>query len=188
VRRLILSAFVTLDGVMEAPSPEPDRSWSGWVTPYQSPEQFAYKFNEVEEAETLLLGRVTYETFAAAWPSRSGPFAEKMNAMPKLVASRTVSEAHWNNSRVIQGDLASEITSLKQQDGGPILIAGSRRLSHALAGAKLIDEYRLMVMPLALGVGGRLFPDAEQKIEMDLVETQTFPMGVAVLTYHRAAA
>src|SRR5690242_21951893 len=99
---------------MEAPSPEPDRSWSGWVTPYQSNEQLAYKFNEVEEAETLLLGRVTYETVAAARPTRSGQFAEKMNAMPKLIASHTISKPHWNNSRVIQDDLASEITNLKQ--------------------------------------------------------------------------
>jgi dihydrofolate reductase len=188
VRKLVLSAFVTLDGVMEAPSPEADRPWSGWVGPYQSPEQFSYKFNEVEEAETLLLGRVTYETFAAAWPSRSGPFAAKMNAMPKLVASRAMSNPQWSNSQVIQEDLSSGITKLKEADGGPILVAGSRHLSHALAAANLIDEYRLMVMPVVLGIGRRLFPDTEQKVELKLVETQTFPMGVALLTYCRAHA
>jgi dihydrofolate reductase len=173
---------------MEAPSPEPGRTWSGWVGPYHSPEQFAFKFNEVEEAETLLLGRVTYETFASAWPSRSGPFADKMNAMPKLVASRTMDKPQWNNSQVIRGDLASEVTRLKQDQGGPILVAGSRLLSHTLAAANLIDEYRLMVMPVALGIGGRLFPEAEQKMALELVETQPFPMGVALLTYRRAAA
>jgi dihydrofolate reductase len=188
VRKLIFSAFVTLDGVMESPSPEPDRAWSGWVAAYQSPEQFAYKFNEVEEAETLLLGRVTYDTFSDAWPSRSGPFADKMNAIPKLVASRTMDKPQWNNTQVIKGDLASEITSLKQGDGGPILVAGSRLLSHALGAAKLIDEYRLMVMPVTIGIGGRLFPETERKTALELVETQTFPMGVALLTYRQAAA
>lgn len=188
MRKLIFSAFVTLDGVMESPSPEPDRAWSGWVAAYQSPEQFAYKFNEVEEAETLLLGRVTYDTFSDAWPSRSGPFADKMNAMPKLVASRTMDKAHWNNSQVIKGDLASEIISFKEGDGGPILLAGSRVLSHALAAARLIDEYRLMVMPVTIGTGGRLFPEAERKMALELVETRQFPMGVALLTYRPAAA
>jgi dihydrofolate reductase len=188
VRKLIFSAFVTVDGVMEAPSPESDRAWSGWVGAYQSPEQFAYKFSEVEEAETLLLGRVTYQTFSDAWPSRSGPFADKMNAMPKLVASRTMDKLQWNNSQVIRGELANEIASLKQDDGGPILVAGSRLLSHALAAANLIDEYRLMVMPVAIGIGGHLFPEAGQKLALELVETQAFPMGVALLTYRRAAS
>jgi dihydrofolate reductase len=188
VRKLIFSAFVTVDGVMEAPSPEPDRAWSGWVGAYQSPEQFAYKFNEVEEAEILLLGRVTYQTFSDAWPSRSGPFADKMNAMPKLVASRTMDKLQWNNSQVIGGDLTSQIASLKQDDGGPILVAGSRLLSHALAAANLIDEYRLMVMPVVIGIGSRLFPESGHKMALELVETQAFPIGVTLLTYRRAAA
>lgn len=185
MRRLILSEFVTLDGVMEAPSQEVGRPWSGWVGPFASPEQHTYKFDEVQEAESLLIGRVTYETFAEAWPMRSGAFADKMNAMPKHVVSTTLQDPEWNNSRVINGDVAAEVARLKAQDGGPILVPGSRSLSHALMATDLVDEYRLMVMPVILGTGRRLFPEAELKTVLRLSETRPFPLGIVLLTYQR---
>jgi dihydrofolate reductase len=183
VRKLIVSEFVTLDGVMEAPGGEPGHPHTGWVFDFMSPEQERYKLDEVQEAEALLLGRVTYEGFAAAWPARGGPFAEKMNAMPKYVASTTLQDPEWNNSTVLQGDVAAQVGELKQQDGGPIVVAGSRTLVHSLMAGRLVDEFRLMVFPVVLGSGRRLFPETPEKTTLELADTQAFASGVAVLTY-----
>jgi dihydrofolate reductase len=187
MRKLIVSEFVTLDGVMEAPGGEPGHPHTGWTIDFHGPEQMQYKLDEVLEAEALLIGRVTYESFARAWPDRSGEFADKMNSMPKHVVSTTARELDWNNSRLIQGDVPEEVAKLKEEDGGPILIAGSRTLVQSLMPHGLIDEYRLMIFPVVLGSGARLFPETPDKTVLELADTQTFPSGVVVQTYHPAA-
>jgi dihydrofolate reductase len=203
VKKLVVSTFVTLDGVMEAPGGEPGHPHSGWVRDFMGPEQLRYKLDEVLEAGSLLIGRVTYESLAAAWPERSiraeradqdlervaerrdeiGEFADKMNAMPKHVVSTTLRDPEWRNSRVIRGDVAQEISGLKAQEGGPILVIGSRTLVHTLIEHDLVDEYRLMIFPVVLGSGRRLFPETENKTVLRLADTRTFGSGVVVHTY-----
>lgn len=185
--KLVVSEFVTLDGVIEAPGGEPTHPHSGWVINFSGPEQEQYKLDEVLEAGSLLLGRVTYEGFSAAWPERVGEFADKMNSMPKHVVSSTLSEPlDWSNSTVIRGDVASQIAKLKQEDGAPILVAGSQTLVHSLIENELVDEYRLMVFPVLVGGGKRLFPDSPDKHSLKLGETKRFDSGVVVHTYHPA--
>jgi dihydrofolate reductase len=149
-------------------------------------EQQAFKLQEVLEAGAHLIGRVTYESFAGAWPERTGEFADKMNSMPKYVVTTTLDELEWDNSTPIKGDVAEEVTKLKQQDGGPILVAGSRTLVHTLMEHDLIDEYRLMVFPVVLGSGKRLFPESPDRTKLELVDTKTFDTGVQVHTYRPA--
>jgi dihydrofolate reductase len=180
---LIVTEFVTLDGVMEAPGGEPGHPHSGWVFDFTSDEQQEYKLREVLDAESHLLGRVTYESFAGAWPEREGPFAEKMNSMPKYVVTSTLDELEWNNSTPIKGDVVAEVKKLKNADGGPILVAGSRTLVHTLLENELVDELRLMVFPVAVGSGDRVFPESPDKLTLDLAETQSFPGGVQVNVY-----
>ena len=186
MRKLIVSEFVTLDGVMEAPGGEPGHPHSGWVFDYTGPEQEQYKLDETLEADVLLLGRVTYEGFSAAWPGRGGPFADKMNSMPKVVASTTLQDPEWNNTTVI-GDVPGQVAQLKEGDGGPILVAGSRTLVHSLLDAGLVDELRLMIFPVILGSGGRWFPETPEKTPLELVDSRTFDSGVVVNTYQRAS-
>jgi dihydrofolate reductase len=182
--RLIVSEFVTLDGVMEAPGGEPSHPHSGWVFDFLSPEQEEYKLQETHDAESLLLGRVTYEGFAEAWPPRSGDFADKMNSMPKYVVSTTLTEPlEWSNSTLLGDDVVAEVGRLKEGGGGPILVAGSRTLVHTLLENDLVDELRLMVFPVTVGSGIRVFPDSERKVTMTLADTRTFSSGVQVLTY-----
>jgi dihydrofolate reductase len=181
--RLIVSEFVSLDGVMEAPGGEPGHPHSGWVIDFVSPDWERFKLEEVLEAETLLLGRVTYESFAGAWPSRSGEFADRMNAMPKVVASTTLRDPAWSNSSVIEGDVPEAVSALKRRASAPILVAGSRTLLHSLMGAGLVDEFRLMVFPVVLGSGRRLFPETPDKTVLALAGTQSFAPGVVVHTY-----
>jgi dihydrofolate reductase len=190
MRTLIVSEFVSVDGVMEAPGGEPGYKHTGWVIPYSGPEQLQYKLDEVLAAEALLLGRVTYESFAEAWPPRKDPegFADKMNAMPKHVVSATLSELAWNNSTLLEGAVPDSFRALKETDGGDILVAGSRTLVHALLEHGLVDELRLMIFPVILGSGGRVFPDGlEEKTELTFADTRVFPSGVAVLTYRPTA-
>jgi dihydrofolate reductase len=185
--KLIVTEFVTLDGVMEAPGGEPTHPHSGWVADYMSPEQLRYKLDEVLEAESLLIGRVTYEGFSAAWPEREGKFADKMNSMPKYVVSSTLSEPlDWNNSTLIQGDVVEEVGKLKQQEGGPIVVAGSATLVQSLIENDLVDELCLMVFPVMIGGGKRPFPESRLRKSFKPTDTQTFGPGVAVTTYERA--
>jgi dihydrofolate reductase len=180
-RRVVASTFVTLDGYMD----EPGR----WSFPFWSKEGSEFKARELFASDALLLGRITYEGFAAAWPAMegTGDFGEKMNSMPKFVASRTLESATWNAS-IIKGDVAEAVRQLKQPDGGDLLIGGSGQLIDYLSGHDLIDEYRLMVCPLVLGGGEkRLFRHAPKRT-LQLVDSVTFPTGVVVLTYHPAAA
>ena len=184
MRKLIVSEFVTLDGVMEGPGGEGDHPHAGWVFDFFGPEQEKYKLEETLEADVLLLGRVTYEGFSQAWPDRGGEFADKMNAMPKYVASTTLQDLEWNNSTLLKGDVADAVTELKQEDGGPILVAGSRTLVHTLMEHGLVDEYRLMIHPVVVGGGMRLFADTRDKTVLKLADTQAFATGVVVHTYH----
>ncbi|MEA2826243.1 MAG: hypothetical protein QOG43_682 [Actinomycetota bacterium] len=186
MRTLIVSEFVTLDGVMEAPGGEPTHRFTGWVGDYGSPELFRYKLAEVQAAAILLIGRLTYESFAGAWPSREGAFAERMNAMPKIVVSNTLTKPTWNNTAVLSGNFRAGIADIKAQAGGPIIVAGSSTLVHALLDADLVDELRLMVFPVTIGSGRRVFPATTRKTAWHLVESQTFPNQVRVDTYRPA--
>lgn len=183
MRSLIVSEFVTLDGVMEAPGGEPTHPHTGWVMDYSCPEQEEYKLQEVLAADVLLIGRVTYESFAGAWPTYTGVFADKMNGMPKVVVSRTLTGPAWNGTTVLAGDVVAGITELKERDGGPILVAGSKTLAHTLLDNDLVDELRLMVFPVTIGSGLRVFPETIKKTRWTLVDTVTFPSTVRVDTY-----
>jgi dihydrofolate reductase len=185
--KLIVSEFVTLDGVMEAPGGEAGHPHSGWVFDFMSPEQEQYKLRETLDAESLLLGRKTYEGFSEAWPERGGPFADKMNAMPKYVASTTLTDPAWDNTTVLERDVPDAVRKLKDDSDGPILVAGSRTLVHALYEHDLVDEWRLMVFPVVVGSGIRVFPDSsDKKAALKLADSQAFPSGVVVNTYHPA--
>src|SRR5215211_222620 len=158
MRELIVTEFITLDGVIEAPGGEPGHPHTGWAGDAFGPEQLQYKLDEVLEAEALLLGRVTYEGFAQAWAPREGPFADKMNAMPKHVASTTLTVLDWNNSTLLAGDVPTAVAELKQGDGGPILVLGS---------------------------GKRFFPQSPDKRTLELVDTIQFSTGVVAHHYRR---
>jgi dihydrofolate reductase len=182
VRKLIVSEFVTLDGVMEDPGGAEGSDGGGWAFQFDSgPEGGRFKLDEVLAADTLLLGRVTYEGFAQAWPSRTDDagFADKMNTMPKFVVSTTLDAVVWNNSTLIGGNVAEEVAQLKQQAGGDILVAGSGQLVRALQEHDLVDEYRLMIYPVVLGSGKRLFEDRSPRTALRLVETR--PVGDCVI-------
>jgi dihydrofolate reductase len=185
VRKLIVSEFVSLDGVMEAPGGEEGHPHSGWVFEHVSPDQEQFKLQETLDSEVLLIGRVTYDGFAAAWPGRGGEFADKMNGMRKVVASTTLEDPEWSNTTVIS-DVPGDVAALKEEDGGPILVAGSRTLVHSLMEHDLVDEIRLLIFPVVLGSGDRLFPESEQKKPLELVDSRTFSSGVTAQTYRRA--
>ncbi|WP_254533035.1 dihydrofolate reductase family protein [Natrinema gelatinilyticum] len=176
-RNLIVSEFLTLDGVMEAPEQ--------WSFQFFSEEQQAYKHDELFASGALLLGRTTYETFAAAWPDQEDEtgFADRMNSLPKYIVSTSLEEATWNNSTIIDGDVTEEVAALKQEDGKDILVNGSGELVDTLVEHDLVDEYRLMVHPVVQGSGKRLFGGATAPTTMRLVDTEAFDSGVVVLTY-----
>ena len=183
--KLVVTEFVSLDGVMEAPGGEPGYAHSGWVFRFQSPDQAEFKFEEVLGHEAHILGRKTYETFAEAWPQRTGEFADRMNSMKKYVVSTTMKTADWNNTSVISSDVANEVARLKRETHGDLLVAGSRTLVNYLKQHDLVDEYRLMVFPIVLGSGMRLFEDAPDAYDLRLVGTRLFDAGTAVLIYER---
>ncbi len=181
MRQLIVTEFVTLDGVMEAPGGEPTHPHTGWVSDWFGPELEAYKFAEMVDAGALLIGRTTYESFAGAWPGYEGAFADRMNSMPKFVVSRTLTDPEWNNTTVIPGDDAvAGVTALKDQDGGPVFVNGSATLVHTLLDNDLVDELRMMVFPVTIGAGLRVFPDTYKKTAWSLADTVTFPSPVRV--------
>jgi dihydrofolate reductase len=184
---VIVSEFVTLDGVMEAPGGEPTHPHTGWVVPSGTPDLFQYKLEETLAAESLLLGRVTYESFASSWPDREGEFAEKMNAMPKHVATSRPGELGWN-ATALEGDVATAVRALRDGDGGPLLVAGSAMLVHTLLQAGLVDELRLMVFPVAIGGGLRVFPEDRGKVEVRLDDVVRFDSGVLLLVYRPAGS
>ena len=186
--KLVVSEFVTLDGVMEDPGGSEGFDRGGWAFKFErGPEGDKFKLDEALAADALLLGRKTYEGFAEAWPSRTDEigFADKMNTMPKFVVSTTLDEPEWNNSTVIKGDVAAEISRLKQQPGQDLLVYGSGKLVGTLLQHDLVDELRLMVFPVVLGSGKRLFADGAGMSGFKLAETK--PTGeVVTLILHRA--
>ena len=190
MRRIVVTEFVSLDGVMEDPGGAEGTEHGGWTFRFDDPEGLKYKLDEVMEHDAMLLGRVTYEGFAAAWPGMTDDvgFADKMNAMPKYVVSRTLESADWSNSTVLSGDMAEEVAALKQQDGGDILVAGSASLVSELVAHDLVDEYRLMVFPIILGSGKRLFSGAAGVAGtpiLKLTDVKRLGSGTVILTYHR---
>jgi dihydrofolate reductase len=183
MRKLIVTEFVSLDGVMEAPGGEPGYAHSGWVAPHFTPELAAHKLAEQLAADVLLLGRRTYESFAGAWPQREGPMADKINTMTKVVASTTLESADWHDSTVIASDMPGAVAALKDGDGGPVLVAGSRSLVHGLLEAGLVDELNLQVFPVVLGSGARLYPETAEPLALELLSSEPLPNGVLVQSY-----
>jgi dihydrofolate reductase len=185
MRELIVTEFVTLDGRMEAPGGEPTHPHTGWTIEFGDPELYAFKLREVLEADSLLLGRVTYEGFSEAWPPRDGEFADKMNTMPKHVASTTLRRPEWN-ATVLEGDVPAAVSALKQQDGGPILVAGSCTLVHTLLTHELVDELLLMVFPVTIGSGLPVFPESPDRTAYALTDLVRYDTGVLLQTYRQA--
>jgi dihydrofolate reductase len=183
VRKIIASEFITLDGVFE----EPGRG--DWHFQYFSDELGRYKLDEVTEAEAQLLGRVTYEGFAAAWPHVEDEqgFADKMNTMPKYVVSSTLEDPTWENTTVLRGDPLEAVREVKSGDGGPLLIGGSGQLVRTLTAGGLIDELRLIVHPIVVGEGARLF-DGTDRVPLTLTEAKPLDSGIVILVYGPSAA
>jgi len=188
VGRIVVTEFVSLDGVVEDPGGAEDFKYGGWSFEVsRGDEGDKFKLDEALSSEALLLGRVTYEGFAKAWPSREGEFADKFNSMPKYVVSSTLEDPEWNNSTVLKGDLAEEVAKLKEQDG-EIVVHGSAMLAQALLEEDLVDELRLMVYPVVLGTGKRLFGETSDKKPLRLVDSKVVGDGVTILTYEPAGA
>ena len=184
---IVVTEFVSLDGVMEDPGGSENFKYGGWT--FEIPrgdEGDKFKLDETLGSDALLLGRVTYEGFADAWPSREGDFADKMNAMPKYVVSSTISEPQWDNSTVLKGDLAEEVAKLKEKHDGEIVVHGSAQLVQTLLEQDLVDELRLMVFPVVLGSGKRLFGETSGKKPLRLVDSKIVGDGVAILVYRPA--
>ena len=187
--RIVVSEFVSLDGVMEDPGGAEGFRHGGWTFKFNDPAGMKFKLEETLGAEALLLGRVTYEGFAQAWPGRTDEvgFAEKMNTMPKYVASTTLTELTWNNSTLLEGDVPAAVAALRERIAGDILVAGSGTLVATLTQHGLVDEYRLMTFPIVLGAGRRLFGDADDATVLKLADCQQLESGTVILTYHPAA-
>jgi dihydrofolate reductase len=182
--RIVVTEFVSLDGVMEDPGGAENFKHGGWSFEFdRGDEGNKFKLDETLSSEALLLGRVTYEGFAEAWPSREGEFADKFNTMPKYVVSSTLEEPEWNNSTVLKGNVAEEVAKLSQEQDGDIVVHGSARLVQTLIEHDLVDELRLMVFPVVLGGGKRLFGEASDKKRLRLVDSKVVGDGVAILTY-----
>jgi dihydrofolate reductase len=185
--KLVVTEFISLDGVMEDPGGAEQFEHGGWTFKFdQGDEGGKFKFDELNASDAQLLGRVTYDGFAKAWPTMegTGEFGEKMNSMPKFVVSSTLKNPEWNNTTVIDGDLAEEVGKLKQQFEGDILVAGSAQLVQSLLAQDLVDELRLMVFPIVLGEGKRLFADGATPVSFQLAETRQ-TAAVAILTLRR---
>ncbi len=189
VGRIVVTEFVSLDGVVEAPGGGESFEHGGWSFEISRGEEGdKFKLDETMASEALLLGRVTYEGFAAAWPSRTDDlgFADKFNSMPKYVVSSTLENPEWNNTTVLKGGLAQEVAKLKQELDGDIVVHGSPQLVQGLVENDLVDEYRLMVFPVMLGSGKRLFGQTTDKKSLRLVDSKMVGDGVAILVYQPA--
>jgi dihydrofolate reductase len=189
VGRIVVTEFVSLDGVVEAPGGGEAFKHGGWSFEIsRGDEGDKFKLDETLASEALLLGRVTYEGFAAAWPTRDGEFADKFNAMPKYVVSSTLSEPEWNNTTVLKGDVAKEVAKLKQEHDGDIVVHGSPQLVQTLIANDLVDEFHLMVFPVVLGSGKRLFGETSDKKPLRLVDSRVVGDGVTIVVYAPAEA
>ena len=184
MRKLIVTEFITLDGVVEAPGgKETPHPHGGWQSKYRSPEGGKYKLDELSSVDALLLGKNTYDGFVSYWPGQTGnPFADRMNQLPKYVVSRSLQKVEWNNSHILR-DVANDVGALKKTDGGDILVYGSPTLVKALIHHDLIDELRLMVCPLSIGGGLRLFDDNRELKNFGLKQSRAFENGVLILEF-----
>jgi dihydrofolate reductase len=186
--RIVVTEFISLDGVIEDPGGSEDYKHGGWSFEIERGEEGdKFKLDETVASEALLLGRKTYEGFAEAWPSREGEFADKFNNMPKYVVSSTLNDPEWTNTTVIGGDLPAEVSRLKTELDGDIVVHGSAQLVQALVEQGLVDELRLMVFPVVLGAGKRLFGETSDKRPLRLSDSKIVGDGVAILTYAPAA-
>jgi len=182
--KLVVSENVTLDGVIQDPAGDEGFRVGGWVGLLKdSPQLNRLALDEALGAEAFLLGRRSYEWFAARWPSRSGALADRLNSLPKYVVSSTISEPKWNNSTVLKGDVLIEVSKLKQELKGEIVDPASFQLLSMLMEHDLVDELRLKIFPVVLGAGGRLFGETSEKKPMRLIDAQTIEGGVAYLIY-----
>jgi dihydrofolate reductase len=186
--KIVVTEFVSLDGVMEAPGGEPGFKYPGWTFQYERGDDGnQFKLDETREADGLLIGRRTYESFAGAWPSREGEFADKFNAMPKFVVSSTLESPEWNNTTVLgSGDAAGQVRKLKAEFDGVLQVPGSHRLVQELIAADLVDQVNLMVFPVILGTGKKAFEATPDKRDLKLKESRVVGDGVLVLIYERA--
>jgi dihydrofolate reductase len=184
--KIVVTEFLSLDGVMEAPGGE-DFKYKGWSFEVDRGEDGnKFKLDETLETDVLLLGRVTYESFAGAWPNREGPFADKFNSMPKYVVTSTLKDPDWNNTTVIDGEVVEQVSKLRQETDGIIQVPGSNQLVQTLFENDLVDELHMMIFPLVLGTGRRLFGETSDKKRMRLTDSKTVGDGVVVLVYQRA--
>ena len=184
MRKIIVTEFITLDGVIEAPGGnETTHPHGGWQMKYRSSDAGKYKIDELSSVDALLLGKTTYEVFAGYWPGQTGAgFADPINKMPKYVVSRSLQKVEWNNSHILR-DVAEDVAALKKSDGGDILVYGSATLVKSLLHHDLIDELRLMVYPLSIGGGLRLFDDNRQLKKFELKHARAVDNGVLILEY-----
>jgi dihydrofolate reductase len=184
MRRIVVTEFISLDGVVEDPGGAEGTRHGGWSFKFNDPDGMKYKLDETMDHEAMLLGRVTYEGFAAAWPGRTDEqgFADKMNRMQKVVVSTTLDAPAWDNTTVVAGDIAGTLTRLKEEAGGDILVAGSGNLVQTLMERDLVDRYQLLVYPIVLGSGKRLFRDGSRK-PLELAETRSLGSGVVLVVY-----
>jgi dihydrofolate reductase len=182
--RIVVTEFVSLDGVMEDPGGSEDFKHGGWAFAFSRGEEGdKFKVDETMGSDALLLGRRTYEGFADAWPGREGEFADRFNSMPKYVVSSTLSDPGWTNSTVLDGDVVEAVTKLREQPGGDIVVHGSAQLAQTLLANDLVDEVRLMVFPVVLGAGKRLFGDTDDKKPLRLTDSRVVGDGVAIMVY-----
>jgi dihydrofolate reductase len=185
--KIVVTEFISLDGVMQDPGGDSDWKHAGWTFKISRGEEGdKFKLDETFDTEALLLGRVTYQGFAKAWPSVPGPFGDKFNSMPKYVVSSTLEKAEWNNSTILKGDVVKEVSKLKEKLKGNIAVHGSARLAQTLLEHDLVDELRLMVYPVILGSGKRLFGDTTDKKNLKLEESRTVGDGVVILIFEKA--
>ena len=186
--RIVVTEFVSLDGVVEDPGGAEDYKYGGWSFEYsRGDDGDKFKLDETMDSEALLLGRVTYEGFADAWPSREGEFADKFNNMPKYVVSTTLSDPEWTNSTVIAGDLGEGVARIKDEVDGDVVVHGSATLVQSLQGTGLIDEYRFLVEPFIMGRGRRFFAEGTAMSKLRLVESKTLSSGTLALIYQPLA-
>ena len=188
--RIVVTEFVSLDGVMEAPGGEPGFKYPGWTFEFdRGDDGNQFKLDETRQADALLIGLRTYESFAGAWPKREGEFADKFNAMPKFVVSTTLKDAEWNNTTVLDsgGDATAQVRKLKEEFDGELQVPGSHRLVQELIEADLVDQINLMVFPVVLGTGKRAFEETPERRALRLKESKVVGDGVAVMIYERAA-
>jgi dihydrofolate reductase len=186
--KIVVTEFVSLDGVMEDPGGAEGFKHGGWTFKFNDPQGMKFKLSETLAHGSLLLGRVTYDGFAAAWPGRIDEvgFADKMNSMHKYVVSTTLTDPSWGPATVIADDVVNRIAALKEEDGDDILVAGSRTLVQTLLAHDLADEYRLMVFPIVLGSGKRLFGESDDATTLSLASSQALDSGTVILTYEPA--